>query len=325
MTMFTFLQSATFDPYFASQYELIRLPPLSAGGTWGIFQEPPNPNDDNTMPDMNYVNVKKLFYSPQSHAGVQDFINALKIKYPDVEPEGADSVSDIDSIYEENLFTTWAAIQFDLTSDQLSSGSFFTTDGSVSNVKFTFRVSPSEAILPDYEYDDLVYRDSVAQADWWYKAGYMTMQNFVSTYMTQKITNDATFTIDGFIQRYPYDMTQEEAPGIDWAFLRMVLWKWMGSVILTASCFLPILMVVIQPVKERASKMVDLLQISGMLNSAYYASYIIGAFLIFMFMATICLFLLFYGLVLSKYHIDPYFSLVNSFIFLLFLFLIPII
>lgn len=235
----------------------------------------------------------------------------LKAKYPDVDVFGEASSSDVSTQYEEHMFTTWAALNFDLTEQQIESGSLLNGDvDGLTTVKYTIRINPQIAILPDFDYDGDVYRDSVASTDWYYKSGYLTLQNFVSTYTASLYPGvDDSFSVDMFIQRYPETDSQDEAPGIDFETLRFFLWKWMGSTILTLAVFLPVLMILIQPVKERANRMKDLLQISGMLDTSYYMSYILGAYIVIMAISAICILFLASGNVLSVRHFAPYFSL----------------
>jgi ATP-binding cassette subfamily A (ABC1) protein 3 len=312
MTMYIFAQSVNFDGYFAANYNLIRLPPLAEVNTnWGIFQGPPG-DDDNLEPSLNYVSKERLYFSPASHAGVAELMSAMKTKYPAINLFGEDSSGDVSTQYDENIFTTWAALNFELTDEQISTGSFLTAEnnGGVSNVKYTIRMNPQVALIPDFTFDDDVYRDAVASADWYAKSGYLTLQNFVTSYVSglyPDVPDD--FEIDMFIQRYPYSTDQDEAPGIDYEVLRFYLWKWMGSTILTLAIFLPVLMILIQPVKERCSRMKDLLQISGMLDTAYYMAYILSAFLVIMAISTICVILLALGNVLGVHQLGPYFAL----------------
>jgi hypothetical protein len=316
MTIYIFAVSVNYDGFFAAQYGLVRLPPLAeTNAAWGIFQAPPG-DDDNADPSLNYVSKQRFYYSPNTHDGVNDLMDKLKQKYPAVDVFGEASSTDVSTQYEENMFTTWAAINFDLTPAQFASGSFLSdaSTGGVSNVKYTIRMNPQVAFLPDIVFDDDVYRDAVAGADWYAKSGYLTLQNFVATYIASLYPEvDDEFSIDMLVQRYPYTESQDDAPGIDFATLRFYLWKWMGSTILSLAIFLPVLMILIQPVKERASRMKDLLQISGMLDSAYYMSYILGAFIVIMAISTICVLLLAAGNVLSDKHFAPYFALLASY------------
>lgn len=316
MTIYIFSQSVNSDGFFSANYALIRLPPLAdSHTTWGIFQAPPG-DDDNNDPSLNYVSKERLYYSPNTHAGVNALMDKLKNKYPAVNVFGQESSSDVSTQYEENMFTTWAALNFDLTEDQIASGSLLADDetGGISNVKYTIRMNPQVAILPDFTTDHDVYRDAVASADWYAKSGYLTLQNFVSSYVSglyPGVEND--FSVDMFVQRYPYTTDQEEAPGVDYETLRFFLWKWMGSTILTLAIFLPVLMILIQPVKERCSRMKDLLQISGMLDTAYYMSYILGAFIVIMAISVICVLFLGAGNVLSEHHFSPYLALLSCY------------
>ncbi len=90
------------------------LPSLSYDDN-GIFEKV----DDFTTPQFSQT---LLIYSPSTHKGVQVYIKQLTELYPDIDVQGAVSSSDVNSIMEENIFTTWAAIEFTLSEEQIASG-----------------------------------------------------------------------------------------------------------------------------------------------------------------------------------------------------------
>ena len=43
--------------------------------------------------------------------------------------------------------------------------------------------------MPDSTYDSEVYRDTISYADAWIDSGYLTIQNFIATYLTTQYPN----------------------------------------------------------------------------------------------------------------------------------------
>lgn len=121
-----------------------------------------------------------------------------------------------------------------------------------------------------------------------------------------------------FIQRYPKDTSYEKAPDTDLSFIRFMLWKWVASVLLTCAVILPILGLSAQTVFERENQMKDLLQISGLLDSAYWISYEIAAMILAETISIIVCLLLLAGTVLTQYHLGPYLLLMTMFSLALF-------
>jgi hypothetical protein len=101
-----------------------------------------------------------------------------------------------------------------------------------------------------------------------------------------------------------------------------MLWKWVGSFILTSALILPLLTLVSTTVKERENNMKDLLEISGLVDAAYWASYLIAGEIFSQLMIWMALLLLIAGSVLTGEHIAPYLALMTcySLAFLPFLF-----
>ena len=54
--------------------------------------------------------------------------------------------------------------------------------------------------MPDSTYDGEVYRNTVASADAWINSGYLTIQNFIATYLATQYPNvPNNFTVRMFI------------------------------------------------------------------------------------------------------------------------------
>lgn len=107
------IQAAVITTY-DDVYQKHSLPPLSDTTPWGIFNAGSNGNiEDNPV-------SKNLYYSPNTHAGVNALMDALMVKYPDVKATGYVDPNGVNDQYQKNLFDTWASVQFDLTADQVS-------------------------------------------------------------------------------------------------------------------------------------------------------------------------------------------------------------
>jgi hypothetical protein len=119
-------------------------------------------------------------------AGVTDLINNLTKMYPDVKTQGCADPTEVYDTYRTNIFTTWAAIQFNLTSEQIATGKLITDENSQTIVDYTILINANDAVLPSDTFDDNVYNDQQAGADLWWASGYMTVQNFVSNYLAQQ-------------------------------------------------------------------------------------------------------------------------------------------
>lgn len=92
-----------------------------------------------------------------------------------------------------------------------------------------------------------------------------------------------------------------------------MIWKWVGSFILTACLILPILTLVSTTVKERENKMKDLLQISGLIDVAYWGSYVIAGEILCQAMIWLLTLLLLAGRIFTEEHIGPYAALMTCY------------
>lgn len=124
------LYSASQQTLYGPVYRRFYLPALSDEGD-GIFNARARGNDANT------IISKRLYYSPDDHNGVKQLMKALEKEYPDVETYGFKDLDAIHSEYEERLFDTWAAVEFDLDSDQKKSGDLITSESQSTKVKYT--------------------------------------------------------------------------------------------------------------------------------------------------------------------------------------------
>jgi hypothetical protein len=113
-------------------------------------------------------------------------INNLTKMYPDVKTKGCADPTDVYDTYRTNIFTTWAAIQFNLTAEQIATGRLIPDENSQTTVDYTILINANAAVLPTDTTDDNVYNDQQAGADLWWASGYMTVQNFVSNYLAQQ-------------------------------------------------------------------------------------------------------------------------------------------
>ena len=182
--------------YYPSRriYQFHSLPPLSSSNPWGIFSDSANQNAW-----YRFISSSNLYYTPNNHAGVTALVGALKEKYPSVSLIGVSDMNELLDQYTENLFNTWAALQFNLTADQIATGLLVPSDQSEATVDFTVLLSPQQQSLPMQFFVDStsVLNTEAALADAWWTSGYMTLQNFVSTYLAQQYnrTVPSTFSV----------------------------------------------------------------------------------------------------------------------------------
>jgi ABC-type multidrug transport system ATPase subunit len=245
----------------SGRYSLHSLPPLSSSGKWGIF------NSDNSFS----VGAKGLLYSPADSPAVQGLVSALVAEFPDLAPVGCMDASDCYDAYRSSIFDTWATLEFNLTADQYDL--FIPDQSAQTSVDYTIFVN---AALPRSAYDSVVYNDRQVSADMWWASGYLTLQNFVSTYLAKQYTDTSPdFQVNTFVQRYPGSDIYEDKETFSLASTRWSLWRWLGPVILTIVIFIPMLGLCTETVRERQFKMKDLLEISGLLAPAYWTSYVV--------------------------------------------------
>jgi hypothetical protein len=132
------LQNNSPITYADPVYSLRNLPPLSGKGQWGIFQD-----DDDGVDVSMFVYTKLLLYSPNTHQGVNDLMDQLAIAYPQIDIQGQKSSGALSTEYEANLFTTWGALEFQLTDEQITTGKLITSTSLGSDVSYKLRISPS--------------------------------------------------------------------------------------------------------------------------------------------------------------------------------------
>lgn len=193
LTRSIMLQSSTYyeTPHV---YNRIPLPPLSKSSPNGIFNVNSPGNEE------RYQLSQRLYYAPNTHAGVNALMDALKNLYPDVEIEGVSDSDGITSMYEKNLFDTWASLDFQLNSDQVSSGLLITSQTQPSNVAYTISTNPTIwGNLPVYNYTSPIYNEEVGPADLFWSSGYLTLQNFVDEYLVQQYNGAEDFSVRKFI------------------------------------------------------------------------------------------------------------------------------
>ena len=206
------------------------------------------------------------------------------------------------------ISTTWCALIFDLTDNQLENGDF------TGEVSYTLRMNPFAEIETSNSIDTDIYNDGqIPSVDNALMTGYLTMQNFVRAWIVSDNSNiDFNVTTDA--QRYPPSSIYEEEAGIDVKFYRYSIWKWVAGVVIAIALLTPILSSIIVVIREREMKMTDLLQISGMLPSSYYA----GNLIVILTLGSITI-----GIVVgmsrafnifSEYHVAPYSSLMALYI-----------
>jgi hypothetical protein len=270
------LSNATSSPS-ADVYSYFSLPPLSTNGEWGVFNQNGNGNTVDT------IISKRLYYAPVNHPGVEDLINALTTVYPDIVAVGAPNENGISNLYEANLFDTWSSLEFFLSADQLASGKLITSETVATAVNYEIAINPVNwgSGLSTSNYSLSVYNDQSCEADIYWSSGYMTLQNFIATYLARNYsTVNPAFTVDTFLQRYPKSPVYPNQLAVNLDTIRNSIWKWIGATVLSICLFTPILSLLTEIVRERQFLMKDLLEISGMMNISYYFSYLLFAFLL---------------------------------------------
>lgn len=119
--------------------------------------------------------------------------------------------------------------------------------------------------------------------------------------------------MDVLVQRYPKDSRQEDAPGADMTYARFMIWKWVASVVLTCGLVLPLLELAAQSVRERQMRMKDLLEISGLLSTAYWSGYVLAGLIVTEIALWIFDLILLAGTILTTYHVAPYAGLMTTY------------
>eukprot|EP01034_Spumella_vulgaris_P037036 gene37036-45683_t len=194
------MYTAQTTPSVVQNYSLHNLPPLSTSNPWGIFSSNANGNADNALISKN------LYYSPNDHEGVNQLMAQLMEFYPSIVIKGVVSASDVTAAYAANLFDTWGAIEFTLTSAQKSSGLLIPDQSKTTPAQYNILINPIYSSLPRDEFvdTDLIYNDQQCEGDAFWATGYMTLENFVSTYLAKQYdTTPVDFAVETYMQRYP--------------------------------------------------------------------------------------------------------------------------
>ena len=295
----------------ADVYSYFKLPPLSSAKPWGIF------NQDSKGNTIETIISKRLYYSPNNHPGVLDLIDNLVSTYPEIEAVGALNNDGINDLYKQNLFNSWASVQFSLNDDQVETGQLITSESTPSVVNYQIAIAPVNygSPLPTFNYTDSVYNDQSSDADIFWSSGYLTLQNFIATYLAKNYSFvDPNFNVDTFVQRYPKSPIYKDTITFSIDKLRNEIWKWIGGTILSVCLFIPMLSLLTEIVRERQYLMKDLLEISGMMNISYYSSYLLMAFILGEFS---CLFtigvLRIFGIV-NEDRVTPYLQLLTIYV-----------
>lgn len=295
----------------ADVYDYFSLPPLSSDKPWGIFNQDSNGNTPNS------ILSKRLYYSPDNNNGVNQLMAALGQQYPDITIVSAPDDAGINSLYEANLFDTWASIEFYLTPDQVSTGLLITDQTNPSSVNYQIAINPINygGALSTDNSTDLVYNDQSCAADIFWSSGYMTLQNFIATYLAKQYNGvDPNFNVDTFLQRYPKSPIYEDEVAVNIDTSRNGIWKWIGATVLSICLFTPLLSLLTEIVRERQYLMKDLLEISGMMNISYWFSYLLIAFIIGEFSTWFTIAILrMYG-VLDDGRVGPYGGLLTCYV-----------
>ena len=261
-----------------SVYLLHGLPPLSDDSyDWGIFNADSTANNDDQYGSIMSTN---LYYSPSDNAGVVAVMNALQDMYPDVSLIPMADPQDIITDYQENLFKTYGSVEFELTDTQRTTGELVTQGVSGDQVTYSIRISPVNAILPT-DTTATVYNDLNTPADAWSNSGYLTIQNFINTYLATVQKNgvytgtSSDFSVDTLLQRYPESDVYDGTFAFDMSTMRWYLWKWLAPTVITIALFTPMLSLTTQLVREKQFKMKDILEISGLYNISFWLSFLV--------------------------------------------------
>ncbi len=257
------------------------LPPIDSTSEYGVF----NCSCITCLYTCNFAIDPVLAYSPANHTGVTNLMNAAKNKFPHLQFE---AFSDPSAIYDEvarNYFSVYAAIEFNLNDEQKESGKFVTAQSDSSTIAYTFRFQANNMwyYFPTGN-NETVYEGVTSSTDSWSLSGYLTIQNFIDTYLASQYDEvPADFTIHTFTKRYDDDIPSQHYPDRIKFVLkdgRFHLFKWIASIIVTIGLFYPMISFITQSVKEKQNKMFDLLQISGINPFSYWLSYYItGGFI----------------------------------------------
>lgn len=293
-------------------YQYHSLPPLTDSKPWGIF----SPDAHGNLPDGGTLISQRLYFCPDNHPAVNDLITALVAKYPKIKAIGVANPNKVNDLYSENLFDSWASLQFDLTQEQIDSGSFVSNQTGTTDVNYAILINPINwgvgLSTDDYTQTSDVYNDLSCAPDLFWSSGYMTLQNYIATYLAKQYTSTpADFSVDTFVQRYTKSPVYSDDQDIDIASVRYTTWAWLGGTVLSILLFTPMLSLLTEIVYERQYKMKDLLEISGLMDAPYWTSYFLVIFLITQISMWVCILLLTACNILTASRIYPYAGLLD--------------
>jgi ABC-type multidrug transport system ATPase subunit len=228
-----------------------------------------------------------ILFSPDTHAGVQQLVKHLEANIPGSskgwEFVGCSDHADCDAQMRKHFFSTVGRVSFNLTASQMSSGEFLESGGSQTIIDYTMSVGSLSSYPASYSFSNSapVYNEDVASADTWAGAGFLTMQNMIDVYLGNLGAGVDDLSIDTYIQRYPKNPRDYfDSPTYDMASQRYSVWMWMAPIIFTVAFYYPMQTFSAEAVREGATKIHDLLEVSGISFFAYWASYIVMGLLV---------------------------------------------
>lgn len=251
-------------------------------------------------------------YSPNNHQGVNDLMETLQAENPYLRLKGVASADDINDAYQNNLFKAWAAVDFDLDEEQIAKDSFVNT---TTPVKYTMRFVPNYVyggVSTDfYNNEDIYNNEGIPPVDWSIATGYLTLQNFIRTYITAESSGLPRNEIEvpTFVQRYPKSSIYPKNADSSYPFYRLAIWRWMAAFVLTVAVLIPMLQPLVNIVREKEMRMFDLLEISGLLRIAYYVSSMITIISLAVCTWTVVVSMCSAFNIIGDFHVKPYYSL----------------
>jgi hypothetical protein len=246
-------------------------------------------------------------------------MNAARKKFPDLKFE---AFSDPSAIYDEvakNYFSVYAAIEFNLNEEQRATGELVTSQSGVTNVDYAFRFQTNNMwyYFPSGN-NETVYDGETSSTDSWSLSGYLTIQNFIDSYLASQydeVPDD--FTINAFTKRFDDDIPSQHYPDhikFTLAYGRFHMFKWIASIVVTMGLFYPMISFITQAVKEKQNRMFDLLQISGIHPFSYWFSYYITGGYLYGFLYIVLVYiLLMLPQIIGPVQAPAYFNLLVSY------------
>jgi hypothetical protein len=301
--------------YGHANYDVMPLPPIDSTSEYGVF----NCTCVTCFYTCNFAIDPMIAYSPANHTGVTSLMNAARKKFPDLKFE---AFSDPSAIYDEvakNYFSVYAAIEFNLNEEQRATGELVTSQSGVTNVDYAFRFQTNNMwyYFPSGN-NETVYDGETSSTDSWSLSGYLTIQNFIDSYLASQydeVPDD--FTINAFTKRFDDDIPSQHYPDhikFTLAYGRFHMFKWIASIVVTMGLFYPMISFITQAVKEKQNRMFDLLQISGIHPFSYWFSYYITGGYLYGFLYIVLVYiLLMLPQIIGPVQAPAYFNLLVSY------------